>query len=118
MTDNDRLDGGGGTDLFYVNTNNATTTYLDGLADTNGNSVADHIDRGVASLTIAAGSSPTGVAITYTGFSLGYSGTNYLANIEQVLGAGGNDTIVGNGSDAEIVGVGARSAIEGFGAGP
>lgn len=115
MTDNDRLDGGGGTDLFYVNTNNATTTYLDGLADTNGNSVADHIDRGVSSLTIAAGSSPTGVAITYTGFSLGYSGTNYLANIEQVLGAGGNDTIVGNGSDNLINGQTGSNIIYGLG---
>ncbi len=115
MTDNDRLDGGGGVDLFYVNTNNNTTIYLDGSADINGNSIADSIDRGVSTLTIAAGSSPTGVAITYQGFGLGYSGTDYLSNIENILGAGGNDILVGNSSGNQINAQQGSNAIYGLG---
>ncbi len=115
MTDNDRVDGGGGTDTYYVNTNNNTVIYLDGTADINSNGVADHIDRGISTLTIAAGSSPTGSALAYTGFGTGYSGTDFLVNIENILGAGGNDILVGNGGNNQINAQGGTNAIYGLG---
>lgn len=121
MTDNDRLDGGGGTgDILYVNSSNNITAYLDGSADLNSNGIADNIDKGVSSLTISAGSSPTGVAITYAGFVQGatyngISGTSFVKNIEYLLGEGGNDILAGNSSANIINGRSGNNAMYGLG---
>jgi len=116
MTDNDRLDGGGGTgDILYVNTSNNTVVYLDGSVDLNSNGIADSLDRGITSLTIGAGASPTGVAITYTGFAQGFGGNDYLKNIEYILGEGGNDLLVGNVNANFIYGRGGNNTLYGMG---
>lgn len=115
LTDNDRLDGGGGGgDIVYANTNNSVTIYLDGSADINNNGIADSTDRGI-NLTIAAGASITGSAITYAGFALGYSGTDYLSNIEYMLGEGGNDLLVGNAAANLINGRSGNNSMYGMG---
>lgn len=116
MTDNDRLDGGAGAgDILYVNTSNNTVVYLDATADLNSNGIADSLDRGITSLTIGAGSSPTGVAITYTGFAQGFGGNDFLKNIEYLIGEGGNDLLVGNASANLINGRGGNNTLYGMG---
>lgn len=115
LTDNDRLDGGAGSDTIYANTTNSVTIYLDGSADINSNSIADYLDRGISSLTISAGSSPTGSALTYTGFAQGYSGTDYLKNIENILGYSGNDLLVGDANDNLINGRSGNNTMYGLG---
>lgn len=116
MTDNDRLDGGAGAgDIIYVNTSNNVTVYLDGTVDLNTNGTADYLEKGISSMTISAGSSPTGVAIAYTGFAQGYSGTDFLKNIEYILGEGGNDLLVGDGGANQINGRSGNNTMYGMG---
>ena len=119
LATNARFDGGGGTNALDADwwANGNFVIYLDGTADINANGKADYIDYGAAAnMTIAAGSSPTGSALTYTGFS-NYGGTSnieYFKNIQNVYGSQtGNDTIVGDANNNSLVGGTGSNSIYG-----
>lgn len=96
---NDMLDGGAGSDVLYSHSpywgSPNAIFYLDGYADTNNNSIADYIDRGVGSL-VSNG-------VTYTGFAIS-RGTTLLINLENLLGESPNDYLVGDNFDNIING--------------
>jgi Ca2+-binding RTX toxin-like protein len=102
----DRADGGSGfnvirTQSWYSGPFN-TVVYLDAAADTNNNSIADYIDRGVTTLTDVSN------GVTYTGFEYGWgnttSGANaaLLRNFDHIEGREGNDYFVGNDNANQI----------------
>lgn len=111
----DRIDGGAGTgDIFYLHSSNSQVIYLDGTLDINNNGFADYLDRGLTTLSVTYPYSVTGAVVAYQGFSTGYVGTNYLSNIEYVLGEGGNDYIVGNTADNVINGRSGNNTMYGW----
>ncbi len=114
----DRADGGTGsnvirTNSYYTTTTYNVTVYLDATADTNSNSTADYIDRGVTTLTDSG--------ITYTGFEYGWgnttSGANAMLvkNFDHILGTSSNDYFVGNANANQINALGGSNTIYGLG---
>jgi Ca2+-binding RTX toxin-like protein len=109
---NDRLDGGGGSDIIFAGSLNGSTNavntfiHLDGTVDTTGNGVADHIDRGISSLTSGG--------VTYAGFATG-RGTSLLVNIENIVGESRDDYMVGNDAANQFNGRGGNNRIFGRG---
>ena len=108
---NDDLEGGKGNDLLNGGVGNDT---LNGGAGNDTVSYANAAPDGAKGELVASGFGDVSVNLT-TGTATGAMGTDTLANIENVTGGHGNDTLIGNAGRNALSGGAGNDLLQGAG---